>query len=177
MFCSLYWIRIYTGSSLDQFAGKGKGAGRSIRTSTFMVLALSWKKGDLPPPGRWRALASRWGFQVPSGLIWCMLGSCPWVKEGWSVIITGAQVQWLLQCSWSCSNEGAEKAKIWIYWSICAPILTFGQELWTMTETGAPRFKRLKQISSVGLVDFPLEVKGGGRYTLHYFSISRKSGW
>ena len=67
------------------------------------------------------------------------LGSCSRVRDEWSVRLTGgigaaSAVLRALHRPVVVKRKLSQKAKLFIYWSIYVPILTYGHDLWVVTE-------------------------------------------
>ncbi|KAI3354197.1 hypothetical protein L3Q82_018735 [Scortum barcoo] len=119
---------------LERFAAECEAAGMRISTSKSEAMVLDREKGG------WRALS---GLVERSCLKWrssSISGSCSRVRERWSVRLTGGLVQHLQLCGRctgpSRGEEGAESKGDGSQFTGQATFqpLTYGHELWVMTE-------------------------------------------
>ncbi|KAI3351231.1 hypothetical protein L3Q82_005615 [Scortum barcoo] len=125
---------------LERFAAECEAAGMRISTSKSEAMVLDRKRVACPLQGGWRGPASSGGVQV----FWVLFTSEGKIE---SVRLTGGLVSSV--CSYAVGvpdrrgEEGAEskRLKLSIYRSIYASTLTYGHELWVMTERTRSRIQ------------------------------------
>ncbi|KAI3362936.1 hypothetical protein L3Q82_011616, partial [Scortum barcoo] len=117
---------------LERFAAECEAAGMRISTSKSEAMVLDRKR--VACPLKWRSSS--------------ISGSCSRVRERWSVRLTGGLVQSVRSYAVGVPDrrgeEGSEsKAKLSIYLpvNLYAPTLTYGHELWVMTERTRSRIQ------------------------------------
>ncbi|KAI3369242.1 hypothetical protein L3Q82_007785 [Scortum barcoo] len=122
-------------SVLERFAAECEAAGMRISTSKSEAMVLDRKRVVCPLRVRWRGPASSGGVQVSRGLV---LFTSEGKMEREIDRRIGAASAVMLRSVYRTvvGKEGAESKgeALSIYRSIYVPTLTYGHELWVMTE-------------------------------------------
>ncbi len=97
-----------------------------------------------------------------------ILGSCSGAREGWCGRLTDALIMRSMYQSVVMKKELSCKAKLWIYQSIYVPTLTYGHELWVMTERTrsrilAAKIRFLRRVAGRSLRDRVRSHSGGAQ--------------
>ena len=101
-------------------------AGLTIRTSKSETMVFSWRRADCPLGGGSETLPQVEGFKYPGVLFMREGGMERKIERPTGVIATtGPSV---------VKEELRRKVRLLVYWSSDVPTLTYGHELWVVTE-------------------------------------------
>ncbi|KAI3361665.1 hypothetical protein L3Q82_002028 [Scortum barcoo] len=117
--------------SLEQFAAECEAPGMRISTSKSKAMVLSRKRVNCPLRVGEEFLPQVEEFKY-LGVLFTSEGKMEREMDKW--IGAASAVLRTLVCSVVVKRELSQKAKLSIYWSIYIPTLTYGHELWVMTE-------------------------------------------